>query len=391
MLTTRNFRLFCLALSAPRQGDEHRSALRQAVAANPRWEAVLAGARRHAVAPLLLAGLQGNASAVPDVVIDELRHEAHTAARHSLAQAAALTRLCRRFSELGLRVLVLKGIPLAQRLYGDPGLRSAQDIDLFVDPTDVEAADAVLHETGHRPTDTFLPGQTRAFHRRWFKEATYDHPGYGRVELHHRLTDLAELLPWDFASLWRERDEVQFGGVAVPVLGRRHLACYLCAHGAEHAWQRLRWLTDLAALLREPGELDIALGEAEAAGLTAPMLHAVTLAHDWLGLRVGEDILARARADRPVKRLDRILAHSYAGDAWHIMPRRGSLAALLRYSVWQRLYRLSIKPVWRYRLRLLRRELISPADWAAVPLPARLFWLYPLIRPFGWLLRRRLH
>ena len=73
------------------------------------------------------------------------------------------------------------------------------------------------------------------------------------------------------------------------------------------------------------------------------------------------------------------------------MPRRGSLAALLRYSVWQRLYRLSIKPVWRYRLRLLRRELISPADWAAVPLPARLFWLYPLIRPFGWLLRRRLH
>lgn len=390
MHATPEFRLLCLALTAPRD-DEHRAALGRAIEANPRWDAVLAGARRHAVAPLLLAGLQASDAAVPDAVIDELRREAHAAARHSLAQTAALTRLCRRFAELGLRVLVLKGVPLAQHLYGDPGLRSARDIDLLVDPADADAAGAVLLETGHRQIETFLPGRTRAFHRRWFKETTYDHPDYGRVELHHRLTDLAELVPWDFAALWRARDKVRLGDVAVLVLGGRHLACYLCAHAAEHAWQRLRWLTDLAALLREPSELAIALAAAEEAGLAAAMLHAVMLAHDWLGLPVGENILAQARADRRVKRLDRILAHSYAGEAWHVMPRRGSLAALLRYSLWQRLYRLSIKPVWRYRLRFLRRELLSPADWAAVPLPSRLLWLYPLIRPFGWLLRRRLH
>lgn len=390
MRTTPAFRLFCLALSAPQDG-EHRAALSSAIESSPRWDAVLAGVRRHAVAPLLLAGLQGSGTAVPDAVIDELRQGAHDGVRHSLAQAAALTRLCHRFSRLGVRVLVLKGIPLAQRLYGDLGLRSAQDIDLLVDPTDVDAADAVLRETGHRQTDSFLSGQTPAFHRRWFKEATYDHLDYGRVELHHRLTDLPELLPWDFTSLWRARDEVRLGDIAVPVLGTRHLACYLCAHAAEHAWQRLRWLTDLATLLREPGELATALATAEEAGLAAPMLHAVMLAHDWLGLPVDDVVLAHARADRRVRRLDRILAHSYAGEAWHEMPRRSSLAALLRYSLWQRLYRLSIKPVWGYRLRLLRRELASPADWAAMPLPNRLFWLYPLIRPFGWLLRRRLH
>ncbi len=333
MQATLEFRLFCLALSSSRQDDRHGAALRQAIADHPHWDTVLAGARRHAVAALLLAGFRGGDMAVPDAVIDELRREAHAAARHSLAQAAALARLCRRFTELGLRVVVLKGVPLAQRLYGDPGLRSAQDIDLLVDAADIDAADAVLGETGHRRTETPAPGQIRAFHRRWLKEITYDHPDYGRVELHHRLTDLAELLPWDFATLWRARDEVRLGDVAVPVLGRRHLACYLCAHAAEHAWQRLRWLTDLAALLREPGELEIALAAAEEAGLAAPMLHAVMLAHDWLGLPLGEDILARARADRRVGRLDRILAHSYAGEAWHIMPRRGSLAALLRYSL----------------------------------------------------------
>lgn len=387
---TPEFRLFCLALRRP-QTDGDRNTLRAAIAAAPRWDTVLDGARRHAVAPLLLAGLQESGAAVPDTVTHELRREARAAARRSLAQAAALTRLSHRFAGAGLRVLVLKGVPLALRLYGDVGLRCAQDIDLLVDPTDADAADAVLRETGHLPADTVLPGRNRAVLRRWFKEAIYHHPDYGRVELHHRLTEVAELLPWDFAALWRGRDEIRVGDAAVPVLGGRHLACYLCAHAAEHAWHRLRWLTDLAVLLREPGGPGAALATADEAGLSAPMLHAITLAHDWLGLPIDERVGVAARADRRVARLDRLLAHSYVGEAWHIMPPRGSMAALLRYSLWQRLYRLSIKPVWSYRLRLLRRELISPADWTALPLPSGLSWLYPLIRPFGWLLRRRPH
>jgi len=48
--------------------------------------------------------------------------------------------------------------------------------------------------------------------------------------------------------------------------------------------------------------------------------------------------LARARADRHVARLGRILAHFYAGDAWYQSPQRGSFPGLLRYSLWLRLY-----------------------------------------------------
>lgn len=389
MQTSPEFRLFCLALRRP-QHDEDRAALHEPVAAAPRWDAVLDGARRHAVAPLLLAGLQSSGAAVPDPVIAELRREAVAAARASLVQAAALARLARRFAEAGIPVLALKGIPLSLLLYGEPGLRSARDIDLLVDPARADAAEALLAETGHSRVGPALSRRQRALYRRWFKEVEYAHPVHGRVELHHRLTDLPELVPWDFAALWRERDEIAVGGAAVPVLGCQHLACYLCAHGAEHAWQRLRWLTDLAALLRAPGALDAALASADEAGLAAPMLQAVELAHDWLALPVAEPVLARARADRRVARLNRLLAHSYAGTAWCEMPPRGSPAALMRYSLWQRLYRLSIKPLWRYRLRLLRREMLSPADWVALPLPDRLFWLYPLIRPFGWLWRRGL-
>ena len=387
METTAEFRLFCLALHrSPREQD--RAALVTAIADVPRWDLVLEGARRHAVAPLLLAGLQRSGARVPEVVVAGLQREAVAAARRSLIQAAAVAQLKRRFARAGVRVVVLKGVTLSQQLYGDPGLRSARDIDLLVDLTDADAAEQLLMESGHRRSSAAPSADQRSLFRRWFKEVEYTHPVHGRVELHHRLSDLAELLPWDFAELWRERGHVGICGETIPVLGRRHLACYLCAHGAEHGWERLRWLTDLAVLLDKPAEVEEGLAVADAAGLAAPMLQAIALAHNWLGLAVPEETLARARADRRVGRLDRLLAHSYAGEAWRLTPTRGSAAALLRHSFWQRLYRMSIKPLWRYRLQLICRELRSPADWAAWPLPDRLFWLYPVIRPFGWLLRR---
>jgi hypothetical protein len=387
MRTTTEFRFFCHALRRP-QSAEARADLRAAAAAISRWDTILQGARRHQVAALVLDGLRESDAPVPEPVMTELRRMSTLAACHALAQTAALAALTCRFADAGISMLALKGVPLSLRLYGDPAMRSARDIDLLVAPEDADAAAALLAETGHRRIGLDLSGRQKRLYRRWFKDVEYWHPAHGPVDLHHRLTDLAELAPMDFAALWRDSETVSVGGVAVPVLGPRHMACYLCAHGAEHAWQRLRWLADLAMLLRPPGAAERALAAAEASGLIVPMLQAVTLAHEWLGLPASEPVLAAARTDRRVARLNRILAHSYEGESWHATPRRGSSAALLRYSLWQRLYRLSIKPAWPYRWRLLRHELLSPADWAALPLPDRLSWLYPFIRPFGWLIRR---
>jgi hypothetical protein len=117
------------------------------------------------------------------------------------------------------------------------------------------------------------------------------------------------------------------------------------------------------------------------------MLYALVLAHDWLGLPVEKRHLARPRADRRVARLDRLLAHSY-GAVWHRMPRSGSVAALLRYSLWSRLHTYALKSDWLYWGRQVQRDFVMPADWEALRLRDRLFWLFPLMQPVGWVLRR---
>jgi Uncharacterised nucleotidyltransferase len=385
MYVAPEFRLFCLALHRPkRPGD--LEALRKAAA--PNWATILTGARRHRVAPLLLEGLQRLPHVPPDVVA-ELRQQSIAAAQSSLAQVAEISRLTGAFTRANIRVLALKGVVLSAQVHGGAFPRGARDIDLLVDPRQFSAAELVLTKEGYRSAVESFSPRKRASHLRWLKDIEYVDPGTGvALELHQRLADNAYLLPADFDTLWREREEVRTGNVAVATLSRRALGLYLCAHGAGHAWERLRWLVDLAALFRKPGSVDVALADADAAGLGPAMLHALMLAHDWLGLPVDQCHLARAQADAQVSRLDRILSHLYAGSAWHEMPASGSLQAITRYSLWQRLYRVLLKPDWRYRTRQIMREFFSPADFDTVHLPDALFFLYPVVRPVGWLARR---
>jgi hypothetical protein len=250
-------------------------------------------------------------------------------------------------------------------------------------------ADATLVGLGYRSPFAALSRRESESYQHWIKEVQYVHPVSSVcLELHHRPSDNPELLDWDFATLWSEREELCVGHALIATLPRKYLALYLCAHGAGHCWERLRWLLDLAELLREPGSVDAAIEAADAEGLGSAMLHALMLAHEWFDLPVDERHFARARADERVLRLHRILAHLYAGPAWSEMPRRGSWRGALRYSVWARLYRLSIKSDWRYRGRQVMREWFTPADWSTLRLPDSLFWMYPLVRPLGWVLRR---
>jgi Uncharacterised nucleotidyltransferase len=50
----------------------------------------------------------------------------------SIAQLREWDWIVRRLAGGGVDLLVLKGVPLAQELYGDPVLRPMQDLDLLI-------------------------------------------------------------------------------------------------------------------------------------------------------------------------------------------------------------------------------------------------------------------
>lgn len=380
------FRLFCLALRRPRRADD-MAEMRRLAAAGLRCDTLVRGARRHRVAAILLQGLQACGTPhLPDDVATRLRKLGMANARRSLAQIAELRRLTQLFAAAGIRVLVLKGAALAAQLYGDPGARVVRDIDLLVDPDQFACAQDVLAAAGYRQRPDLRSPRQYAAYLRSIKDLEYVHAATGSlVELHHRLLANPNLLSVPFAVLWDEREELELSGGVVATLSRRRLPLYLCAHGADHGWARVHWLMDFAAAMRQADGANV-VADANAAGLGPALRHALTLARDWLGLPVDAGASAAAADIARVRHLQFAFRRLYTAANWHdATPKRA-----LVYAVWERLYRFLLKPDWRYRADQLRADWFCPADWQAVPLPERLFWLYPLVRPWGWLMRRSL-
>jgi hypothetical protein len=47
-----------------------------------------------------------------------------------------------------------------------------------------------------------------------------------------------------------------------------------------------------------------------------------------------------------------------------------------------------LKPDPRYVANQMAREWFTPADWNTLRLPEALFFLYPVLRPAGWIVRQ---
>ena len=196
---------------------------------------------------------------------------------------------------VGVDPVVLKGLPLSHRLYGDPFVRCMSDIDLYVPAAQRPHAAATLRGLGWNSLDGNAP-----WHETW--STTYGDAEY-HLELHSwlvsdHLTHVRAPAPLSA--------RVDVAGVELPVHAGDFVAPYLAAHLATHQLPPLLWLVDFATLwgtMSDAGR-GRARDAAETAGLARYLAWAVdrgTLIErvadcDWeaLGaLRIG----ARGRRD----------------------------------------------------------------------------------------------
>lgn len=174
-----------------------------------------------------------------------LQESAHGIRVRSLQLAMAEQKLLRAFAKEGVECLTLKGGPgLSRKLYGDLGLRQCKDLDLIVKPRRLEQAARLLESWGWVPkTPVWMSSRShRWLCGRLLKDLSFVHPeGDILLELHFR-----------FERGWQPDRESDwwngFASVDDRSLGQAEFL-FLCLHGAEHCWHRLKWLGDLAAHL----------------------------------------------------------------------------------------------------------------------------------------------
>lgn len=258
-------------------------------------------ARREGVLPLLYEkSRQSGPELWPDDQAGRIRAEIRMLAAGELQRKKELIRVLDAFGSENLPYLLLKGTPLAYRLYPQAYLRVRSDTDiLFADRETAELAWQLLQQQGYRRplviSGKYISHEFCAIKR----EGQAEHI----LDMHWRLSNrhfFAEKLAYD---------ELQQQAIPVPALHPGafalddiHALVHACIHRVAHYLDgqanRLLWLYDihlLASGLEEP-QWQRFLAQAKTKHLCDICLQGLELAVDYFATRVPAQVVAELAA-----------------------------------------------------------------------------------------------
>jgi hypothetical protein len=286
----------------------------------------------------------------------------------------------------GVKCVFLKGVALGTLAYRILGVKQAWDIDLLIARESAPEATRILQKAGYERT---LPGSEVSddLFQQWLsfcKESLWTHQASGIVvELHTALVDNPYLLP--SISVHSQTQSVKVApGVELPTLENDELFAYLCVHGGAHAWARLKWLADVAALLRQvgPEEVERLYRKSLTLGAGRSSGQALLLCSRFLSLQLPLGLEQELRGDNAIRHLERLAASALTS--------RGAteLDQTVFGTVVINLSHFLLKRGWRYKVSEIRRKGIGAEDKVAMPLPRALQFLYPILAVPRWVMRR---
>jgi hypothetical protein len=346
------------------------------------WQPFARACEDHQVAPFVFCQLKDRGHDVPPGLLEYLRRRYFEISARNYRLAKEAVDLALLLQEQGIAVLAYKGPAVAIAAYGDLALRQYQDIDLVIRHRDLRGALDLLVRRGFEITaDSCRPDDPREVARS--HEVTLAAPGKSYfVDLHWRLAPKQPraFCP-DVEKMWDRIETVQLPHGSVSTFCREDLFLALCCHGTGHQWCPLKWLLDIAEILRSPAGLD--WDRIETMTFAQPLARAsvslaVLLAHDLLHAPMPDAlprVLAVTERTRSITSAihTEILARGHTAGSNHtaLLGLEGSISAWLDY-LWVRY------PRWFLEHAVVR---IHSKDRAFVSLPQQLDFLYYIMRP----------
>ncbi len=277
---------------------------------------------------------------------------------HALAEALSA------LSNQGVPAIPLKGVALAEALYGDVSLRPSSDLDVLVPRAAVGRALDSLRAIGYipqvagrlRPDRLFRNDIAHALVRR-------AHAIEYSLDLHWGIASQASGDIRAMDELWAAAHRHEFRGVGAYGLSAEWELLFLALHAARHRWVGLKWLVDVHEICRR-GDVDWAVVEhtARRFGWIVSLRITLELCHRLFATSVPEGL----RCVRLPPWVEPFGASSRLPAAWQKVLHPA---------------RLIEGPI--ERARYFARVLLAPtlADYRFLPLPWHLRSLYCLLRP----------
>ncbi len=343
------------------------------------WDYVLRASEWHRLTPLLYRNLAGiGAGSVPQAILNRLQEETRRYTLANFVSREQLFRVLECLQEHQIPTVPLKGPALASYVYPEAWLRVPGDLDLLVRKQDVLKAKDLVISLGYQPELRLTPAQEQRMIRSQCEyNFNLDDP-LTHLELHWRIVPPSFPITLDYEALWQRVEEKSLEGGRALNFRPEDLLLVLSIHGLKHCWERLKWLCDLAELIRAcPGlDWDEVVDRANSMGAGRTLFLGLFLARDLLGAEFPDRFSeTTASADKEVLSLAEKVCRELFREPY---TRRST------FTKWGFRIRAAERPIDRLRqcFTCIRLTLTPhPADWETFPLPGPLRFAYFLLRP----------
>ena len=268
------------------------------VRVNLDWEILLELAEEHGVLGILATRLRAlGYRGVPAEAREKLQRQMRAQHLFTLSMTAELFRIVDHFKQAGIPTILVKGPLISLLAYGDPAVRSYVDLDLLVSHSQILPATQRMMEMGFEPDIPISVIETRKVPGEYlFKRAGTKQI----IELHTERTFRYYPRPMPLNELFARKREVLLDGQKIPALALEDEFILNSIHGAKHFWERLMWVSDIAALVGSHPEINWNLLRIHAGDVGAErMIHlALQLAETVLKAPIPKAMEQEVRRDR---------------------------------------------------------------------------------------------
>ncbi len=215
------------------------------------WKYLLELAQVHGISPLIANSfiVSDTIKQIPQPYSVSLKNNYYNNLRRNILLSGELVGVLSAFNRHCIPVITLKGIVLAEQLYGNLGLRSVADIDILVNAENLASAHSLLTELGYRQS----PATEELDHP--FHEVPYAKNGQlpFSIELHRELEN-PELVTIPYDELWGKTQKLEIQDAATMVLSPEDTFLYLANNFAKQNEGVLKYLCDIRMLLIKNGD-----------------------------------------------------------------------------------------------------------------------------------------
>ncbi len=225
---------------------EIQARARDLLARELNWPLILDQPQSYRVLPLVYRHLQTLGFAgVPAQARARLEALAREVAASNALAARELTELLRLFDQAQIPAIPLKGMALAESLYGDLTLRVSDDIDILVPRATVGRAIAKISTIGYRAESAQWSERRLLSSFIEYGFARQDKAYGHELDLHWGVLWWRPLDKGAIEDLWSEARPTIVLGVPAYALSPEWEFLFLAAHAARDGWIGLKWLADI--------------------------------------------------------------------------------------------------------------------------------------------------